>query len=84
MWDDIIKWGALGATALASAFGYGVLNQRVNGLEAMNTDRSLKLDKLIDMVSEFKDRSHRDMSEIRERLARLESRAENERDGRGH
>jgi hypothetical protein len=63
MWDDLLKWSALGITALMSAFGYGVLNQRVQTLEHATQEKTSKIDRLLDMVTD-----------IRERLARLEGR----------
>lgn len=63
MWDDLLKWSALGITALMSAFGYGVLNQRVQNLETATQEKTSKIDRLLEMVSD-----------IRERLARLEGR----------
>ena len=63
MWDDLIRWGSLGLATLAGAFGYGALHQRVQALEVANKEESVKIDKLLELVSD-----------IRERLARLEGR----------
>jgi len=61
--DDILRWAGIAVTALGAAFGYGHLHQRVASLEQVSRETAHKLDKLLDMASE-----------ARERLARIEGR----------
>jgi len=61
--DDILRWAGIAVTALGAAFGYGHLHQRVASLEQVSRDTSHKLDQILAMVSETK-----------ERLARIEGR----------
>lgn len=61
--DDVLKWISLGITALGAAFGYGHLHQRVSSLESVQSDNSHKLDQILSQITD-----------VRERLARLEGR----------
>lgn len=61
--DDILRWAGIAVTALGAAFGYGHLHQRVASLEQVSRDTSHKLDQILTMVSETK-----------ERIARIEGR----------
>lgn len=61
--DDLLRWAGIAVTALGAAFGYGHLHQRVATIEQATRDTSHKLDQILNMVSDAK-----------ERLARIEGR----------
>ena len=55
MFDDLAKWGTIGAMLIGWVFSQGRNEQRLTALERGSVDDRAKLDKVLEIVAEIRE-----------------------------